>query len=233
MCWSAPTVAENLAIDDAAARSAWATGLRRLRFWWGGPPAVVIGSSERPEQVVDARGLRQTGRGRTQTVHRRRQRAPDQRRAELLAHHACARELGPQGRLSSGHRADSRDALGLWGGWKPGKGRRTWRWVTGRSPGTRRPDGGKRSLVHGTLLVDFDYGLAESVLKHPPREPVYRRRRNHRDFMVTLRSLGLDADRAAIEGVALNAAREVFGEANGSGRESPPGDWRHDAGSAA
>ena len=51
---SAPTVAENLAIDDAAARSAGATGLRRLRFWWGGPPAVVMGSSERPEQVVDA-----------------------------------------------------------------------------------------------------------------------------------------------------------------------------------
>ncbi len=51
---SAPTVAGNLAMDDAAARWAAATGLRRLRFWWGGPPAVVMGSSEREEQVVDA-----------------------------------------------------------------------------------------------------------------------------------------------------------------------------------
>ena len=53
VCWSAPTVAANLAMDDAAARSALATGLRRLRFWWGGPPAVVMGSNERPEQVVN------------------------------------------------------------------------------------------------------------------------------------------------------------------------------------
>ena len=61
-------------------------------------------------------------------------------------------------------------------------------------------------LVHGTLLVDFDHELAEAVLKHPPREPAYRRKRSHRDFLVTLRSLGVNADRATIERTALDAA---------------------------
>jgi len=54
MCWTAPTVDENLALDEALARSAWTTGRRLLRFWWGGPAAVVMGSGERLEQIVDA-----------------------------------------------------------------------------------------------------------------------------------------------------------------------------------
>jgi len=70
----------------------------------------------------------------------------------------------------------------------------------------------KAVLVHGTLLVDFDHDLADAVLKYPPREPAYRRARSHRDFLVTLRSLGVNADRTVIERVALHAAREVFGE---------------------
>ena len=53
ICWSAPTVGENLAMEDTLARAAWQSGRRVLRFWWGGPPAVVMGSSERPGQVVD------------------------------------------------------------------------------------------------------------------------------------------------------------------------------------
>jgi lipoate-protein ligase A len=70
----------------------------------------------------------------------------------------------------------------------------------------------KALLVHGTLLVDFDYELAEAVLKHPPREPAYRRGRAHRDFLVTLRSLGVNVDRNSIERAALAAAHQVFGE---------------------
>ena len=69
----------------------------------------------------------------------------------------------------------------------------------------------KALLVHGTLLVDFDPELADAVLKHPPREPAYRRGRPHRDFLVTLRSLGVNVDHATIERAALNAARHVFG----------------------
>ena len=61
MCWSAPTVEENLTIDDALARTAWKTGQRVLRFWWGGPPTVVLGFSERPGQVVNEAACEQLG----------------------------------------------------------------------------------------------------------------------------------------------------------------------------
>ena len=205
MCWSAPTVAENLAIDDAAARSASATGLRRLRFWWGGPPAVVMGSSEQLDQVVDAEACARLGV------------------AVLKRSTGGGSVLQTGGVLNYSLITPAPAILDLKAGFRPGInlicailaafG------VVGRPEGTsdvavgdRKISGNaqarrwKALLVHGTLLVDFDHGLAEAVLKHPPREPVYRRRRPHRDFLVTLRSLGVNADRATVERAALDAA---------------------------
>jgi lipoate-protein ligase A len=90
----------------------------------------------------------------------------------------------------------------------------------------------KASLVHGTLLVDFDFELAEKLLLHPPREPEYRRGRSHRDFLVTLRALGVHVDRALIEKMAIGAAWQVFGAADfGCGVGIPPV-W-HDRANAA
>ena len=210
MCWSAPTVAENLAIDDTAARSAAATGLRRLRFWWGGPPAVVMGSSERPEQVVDAEACARLG-------------------VEVLKRSTGGGSvLQTGGVLNYSLITPAPANLDLKAGFRPGIdlicailaafG------VVGRPEGTsdvavgdRKISGNAQArrwralLVHGTLLVDFDHELAEVVLKQPPREPAYRRGRSHRDFLVTLRSLGANADRAAIERAALDAARQDFG----------------------
>jgi hypothetical protein len=65
-------------------------------------------------------------------------------------------------------------------------------------------------LILGALLVDFDHTLAEAALKHPPREPEYRRGRGHREFMVTLHELGVSADRNTIEQTAIEAARAAF-----------------------
>ena len=207
---SAPTVAENLAIDDAAARSAAVTGLRRLRFWWGGPPAVVMGSSERPEQVVDADACARFG-------------------VDVLKRCTGGGSvLQTAGVLNYSLITPAPESLDVKAGFRPGIdlicailaafG------VVGRPEGTsdvmvgdRKISGNAQArrwralLVHGTLLVDFDHGLAETVLKHPPREPGYRRGRAHRDFLVTLRSLSANADRAAIERVAIDAARQVFG----------------------
>ncbi len=36
---------------------------------------------------------------------------------------------------------------------------------------------------HGTLLYDMELHWLDQLLKHPPREPEYRRRRPHRDFV--------------------------------------------------
>ncbi len=72
----------------------------------------------------------------------------------------------------------------------------------------------KSLLVHGTLLVDFDFDLAETVLLHPLREPEYRRKRNHREFLVSLSALSVHADRNELEKAAAEAAQQVFGRVN-------------------
>jgi lipoate-protein ligase A len=41
-------------------------------------------------------------------------------------------------------------------------------------------------LYHGTLLDSFDLGMVGRVLRHPPREPDYRSRRSHGDFLANL-----------------------------------------------
>ncbi len=41
-------------------------------------------------------------------------------------------------------------------------------------------------LLHGTILVDADLALIDRALKHPEREPDYRRGRPHRDFLTNL-----------------------------------------------
>jgi lipoate---protein ligase len=209
--WSAPAVADNLAIDDAVARSAWATGLRQLRFWWGGPPAVVMGSSERPEQVVDAEACVRLG-------------------VEVLKRSTGGGSvLQTAGVLNYSLVTPAPTSFDPKAGFRPGTdlicailaafG------VVGRPEGTsdvvvgdRKISGNaqarrwKALLVHGTLLVDFDYEVAEAVLKHPPREPAYRQGRFHRDFLIALRSLGVHTDRDSIERAALTASRQVFGE---------------------
>ena len=55
-------------------------------------------------------------------------------------------------------------------------------------------------LYHGTLLDDFDIPLISRVLRHPPREPDYRRRRPHGEFVTNL-NLG----RAVLESLVRRA----------------------------
>lgn len=38
-------------------------------------------------------------------------------------------------------------------------------------------------LYHGTLLLNMDLSYVDRLLKHPPREPEYRRGRSHLDFI--------------------------------------------------
>jgi lipoate-protein ligase A len=210
---SAPNVAANLALDDAAARSAWAAQLRLLRFWWGGPPAVVIGSSERPEQVVYSEACARLG---IEVIKRSTGGGSVLQTAGVLNY-----SLITPAPASLDPKIGFRPGLDLICAILAAFG------VVGRPEGTsdvavgdRKISGNaqarrwKAVLVHGTLLVDFDHDLADAVLKHPPREPAYRRARSHRDFLVTLRSLGVRADRKAIEDAALHAAREVFGNSN-------------------
>jgi lipoate---protein ligase len=208
---SDPTVAGNLAIDVDSARLAGESGLRRLRFWWGGPPAVVMGSSERPEQVIDAAACamlgvdvlkRSTGGG-----------------SVLQTEDVLNYSLTAPAPVSLDPRPGFRQGIDLVCAILAAFG------VAGRQEGTsdvavgdRKISGNAQArrwnavLVHGTLLVDFDHDLADAVLKHPPREPDYRRSRAHRDFLVTLRSLGVQTGRSLVERTALAVAHRAFGE---------------------
>jgi|WetSurMetagenome_2_1015567.scaffolds.fasta_scaffold411443_2 lipoate---protein ligase len=220
MCWSAPTVAQNLVIDEGLCRTVSETGQRFLRFWWGGPPAVVMGFSEQSDQVVNQSECRKlgvemlkrtTGGGSVlQTCgvfnYSLVMPAPgslDPRSAFCLATELIRSILA--GFSLVGTREGTSDvAVG---------GRK----ISGNAQARRR----KSLLVHGTLLADFDYELAEKVLRHPSREPEYRRRRSHREFMVTLRELGVSAGRNAIEQKAVEAAQAAFKSAHRIARLVP------------
>lgn len=209
ICWTAPTVAANLGLDEALARSAWATGRHLLRFWWGGPPAVVMGSNEQREQVADVKSCASVGV------------------AVLKRCTGGGTVLETGGVLNYSLVTPAPDHLNLKAGFRQGTdvicailaafG------LTGTPQGTSDVTVGDRKisgnaqarrwksvLVHGTLLVDFDFDLAEKVLRHPVREPEYRHKRSHREFLTTLRTLGIQADRNAIESAAIQAAQRVF-----------------------
>jgi lipoate---protein ligase len=47
-------------------------------------------------------------------------------------------------------------------------------------------------LHHGTLLYDFDLAQVQRYLRHPPRQPEYRRSREHGAFLVNLPATAQD-----------------------------------------
>ncbi len=53
-------------------------------------------------------------------------------------------------------------------------------------------------LYQGVLLVDSDLELVSRTLRHPEREPDYRRGRSHADFLTTLAREGFAASAAAL-----------------------------------
>lgn len=210
MYWTAPTVAANLAFDESLARSAWATGQHLLRFWWGGPSAVVMGSNEREGQVVDSAACTRLG----VDVLRRCSGGGTVLQTSGVLNYSLVTPAPDHIDLKAGFRQGANvvcailSAFGITGAPLGAsdvavEGRK----ISGNAQARRW----KSLLVHGTLLVDFDFDLAEKVLPHPPREPEYRRARPHRDFLVTLRALGVKADRRTIERVAMDAAQQVFG----------------------
>ena len=64
-------------------------------------------------------------------------------------------------------------------------------------------------LLHGTLLCDLDLDLVEKCLRHPPREPDYRQGRSHRQFITTLKLLGIRATQGEVEAAAVSVGRRM------------------------
>lgn len=207
--WSEPTVEMNLALDEHLAREAGETGRRVLRLWWGSDTVAVLGAGDKPETALnleecERRGVRWlkrvTGGGtvlQTPEVFNYSYTAPDPHRfdlervfeqgAQLVI---CALDrLGVSARM----RGTSDVAVGD-------------RKISGSAQARKW----KAVLLHGTLLVDADVELMEAVLRHPLKEPDYRRGRPHRQFVTTLTDLAVCTANSEVESAFAAAARDVF-----------------------
>jgi lipoate---protein ligase len=183
-----PSLAENLALDEALLLNAEAGGPEVLRVWQWPAYAVVLGAGGRIAADVNDDRCRADG-------------VPLARRSSgggtVL--------LGPGCLLYSVVLAFARDAALT-------QIPSSYCYVLGRVVGGLRtlvPDVGVRGssdlaqldrkfsgnaqqrkrthlLQHGTLLCDFDVAQAARYLTMPPRQPEYRRQRSHDDFLANL-----------------------------------------------
>ncbi|GIW79395.1 MAG: lipoate--protein ligase A [Gemmatales bacterium] len=184
-----PTIAENLALDEALlcqAEEADTDGV--LRIWQWPEPAVVLGASSRLAAEVDEQSCR-------------RDHVPLCRRssggAAVLLDHGCLvfalilnycdhpalAQVRSSYQYILGQMKAALDDL------VPGLA------LAGASDlviGDRKFSGNSQQrkrrwlLHHGTILYDFDTRKVARYLKSPPRQPEYRRRRNHEDFLINL-----------------------------------------------
>ncbi len=208
---SPAAVYENLAIDEAMLQTAAAERRSIVRLWWGGPPTVVVGHSEKLEEVADLEvcerlGVpvlrRRTGGGtvlQTADVLNYSLTAPaapllDVRVVFTLGARLLVKSLAKLG-LAAAMQGVSDVAVGD-------------RKISGNAQARRR--GGV--LLHGTLLRDLDLDLVDACLRHPPREPDYRRGRCHRDFLTTLRGEGVEASHAEVQTAVAAAAWDLARE---------------------
>jgi lipoate---protein ligase len=183
-----PTLAENLALDEALLLAAEAGGPEVLRVWEWPTCAVVLGAGGRIADDVNE--------DRCSADH-----VPMARRASgggtVLLGHGCllfsvvlafARDpaltqilstyVYVLGRVADGLRSlapdlDVRGSSDL---------SRLERKISGNAQQRKRT----HLLQHGTLLYDFDAEQAARYLRLPPRQPGYRRQRSHRDFMANI-----------------------------------------------
>lgn len=189
------TAEENLALDEALLEEAEATeesaadeSTEVLRVWESSTPAVVLGRSSRIDQearreLCVRRGipmLRRASGGASVVI------GPGclmyavvlstERRPALAsldeAHRFVLERVGAAARAAaSGVEVQGTSDL-TWDGRK----------FSGNSLRCKR----RHLLYHGTLLYNFDLDLLADLLGEPPRQPDYRARRGHRDFVTNL-----------------------------------------------
>ncbi|MGI9178574.1 MAG: lipoate--protein ligase family protein [Pirellulales bacterium] len=198
-----PTVAENLALDEALLAEAHDGRLTAavVRTWMPRHPTVVLGSSSQVAQEIDAAAcgaagvdvVRRPSGGLTvvigpgclmwSVVAAVPEASPSIERLHAMMLDPLCEALTAAGRpvvrRGSSDLAVNVDGLD--------------RKVSGNALRVRR----HAVLYHGTLLDDFDLELISRVLRHPPREPDYRAGRGHGTFLANL-SLGQTALDAAV-----------------------------------
>jgi len=207
--WSEPTVEMNLVLDEHLAQCAGRTGRHILRLWWGSNTTAVLGCGDKPEVALNLdeckrRGVgwvkRVTGGGtvlQMPGVLNYSYTAPDPGFLDIRRTFEQGAEFIKSGLAQLGIEAQQRGISDVAVGGRKISGNaqaRKWRAI----------------LLHGTILVDVDYDLVAAVLRHPAKEPDYRRHRCHGEFIVTLRDLGVIASAAEIEAAFARAAAVLY-----------------------
>lgn len=189
-----PTVEAHLALDEALLAEAHEgrCTARIVRTWMAEEHAIVLGSSCRIEEEVDVdacaaagvRVLRRPSGGGTvvlgpgclmwSVIEHHPEAAPPIERIHAAMLEPLAGGLAALAPRPVVRRGSSDLAILHDGG--PRK-------VSGNALRVRRHG----VLYHGTLLDSFDLELVARLLRHPPREPDYRERRLHVDFLANLR----------------------------------------------
>jgi lipoate-protein ligase A len=195
-----PTPEENLALDEALLE--WAeegdSNMEFLRLWESRQPAVVVGRSSRVDQEVNRAAcreesipiLRRSSGGAAIVAgpgclmyavilsYALRPELKDIRRAHrfVLGRLGEALQTSLRGAASVVHAGTSDLVL------VKAEHSETARKFSGNSLRAKR----SHLLYHGTLLYDFELRLIEDYLQLPPRQPEYRDRRTHADFVINL-----------------------------------------------
>jgi lipoate-protein ligase A len=184
--WGAP--AQNLACDEALLLEAEAGGAETLRFWEPQSPFVVLGHASRVEDEISLEACRAAG----VPVLRR----PSGGAAVLqapgclnytLSLNIAARGLGEVAAANAYVMERSRRALEPLVGAPVAIEGFTDLTVAGRKFSGNAQYRKKRALLfHGSFLLDCDISLIEKLLLSPSRQPDYRRRRSHGDFLTNI-----------------------------------------------
>ena len=193
-----PSAAENVALDEALLDAAEeGTGDDEFfRIWESPHPVIVAGRSTRisaeiNESVCEAEGipiLRRSSGGAAIVAgpgclmyavimsHKKRPELLDITRAHRFVLTRIVESIQPLvTRLGSVHVAGTSDLVFDEGATVPRK-------FSGNSLRVKR----SHFLYHGTILYDFDLSLISGCLRHPPRQPDYRKQRRHIEFVVNL-----------------------------------------------
>jgi lipoate-protein ligase A len=208
-----PTVEGQLALDEALLDEAHAGRCTDVvvRTWMATEHVIVLGSSCRLEDEVDAEACRDLGvrvvrrpsGGGTvilgpgclmwSVVTHHPSGAPPIERIHAAMLDPLAAALSAVAPREIVRRGQSDLAMG---------GADDERKVSGNALRVRRHG----VLYHGTLLDSFDLDLMPRVLRHPPREPAYRGSRPHAAFLANL-GLGRDRLDAAVRAAFHATAR--------------------------
>ncbi len=186
-----PTLAENLALDEALLRAAdeqHSLEDEVLRIWQADSPAVIVGRSSKVSvevftEIATERCIpvmRRASGGATVVIgpgcllysllidmNAR----PALRMLDAMHQFVMERMVAAMQKIDGNVRYNGTCDLVL---------------ADRKFSGNSLKVGRNWTLYHGTILLSMDLSLIDQLLRHPPREPDYRRGRQHSEFVTNL-----------------------------------------------